>query len=260
MKIPRAENISQNVDELYTPLPAAIKELKRRREDASLKRNVDAFFETCPPMPEFLGSPKAFYSRYIASPTLETERFIEMIKDADLQPILLEYLSDKFVARNREKYSLCNMCFIKGTPEKSGKIIRKKRVVDFNAYEGKPFRNIPTEWGESLIDFHHRLLRDSKMAPSMRVLDFSEWFDKSRKLGRDYYRYYLALFLTHGILFENFLFDARELDFTTKKVIPAFDHLREMFGVKPLIVPIATNSIAELPAWSYYNEKILPLI
>lgn len=253
-------NIPESVGELYTPIAEAIKELRRRRADGELMQRVNSFFEPLPPMKEFLGPPKAFYSRNIASPTLETERFLEMTKGHDLSGLFLEYLSDKFVAKNREKYSLCNMSFVKGPPEKPGRIIRRKRIVNFNIYEGKAFKNIKTDWGEPLADCHHRLMHASKMDAHLEILDFSDWFNTSRKFGRDYYRIYLGLFLTHGILFENFLFDSRELEFTTKKVIPAFEHIREMFGLKPLIVPIAPIAIAESLSWSYYNEKILALI
>lgn len=246
---------------LYTPLQEVLGELQRRRENRKLRQQVSDFFGDFRPPAAFESGPRSVMVRYIASPTLELSFFADIQKNLRLKPLLLEFTADKFVARNFEKYNLCKLTFVKNGGGFTNKVTAVRRVVDFNTYEGKPLRAIKTVWGDSLVDFHHKLLQSSDMSKGFEVSDFSEWFRRSCVLsGEYYYLYYLALFLTHGILFENFLLDKRELPFTQKRVLPAFQRLTDIFGVRPLIVPIATQADEGAPHWCYYDDRIQKML
>jgi len=245
--------------DIYTELPEALEELKRRRADKALCKKVADFFSKLPPPDLLTKEPRAVLTRYIVSPTIETERFCKIVKGSGLKPLFLEYADDKFVARNFEKYCLGRLHFARDN-EKNKKGIVVLRVVNFNKNEGKLLNRIMTEQGESLVDFHHRLFTQSGYVESPEIFDFSEWFKKGRQLsGNYYYLFYLTLFLTHGILFENFLLDKREHEFTERKVVPAFKHIMDTFGVRPLIVPLTPPETATEPHWCYYEKRLRKL-
>ncbi len=199
--------------------------------------------------------------RYIMSPTFEYSYFLDLCRDIRIDPLFLEFSSDKFVARNQEKYSLCRLSFF-STDDVGGKRVESRmRIVDFNKYEGKPLNEVRTIRGEKLVDFHHRLLERSGEYIPGSVVDFSTWFRKSTTKSKEYYYlYYLALFLAHGILFENFLQNKAEISFTMGKVVPAFHKLVELFGIRPLIVPLAPREAGEAEHWEYYDKRLKPLI
>jgi|SRR3989338_4109731 len=242
--------------DMYTELPQALLELKRRRADTALCEKVADFFSKLPPPAVLVGEPRAVLTRYIVSPTIEMARFCRTVQKSTLKPLFLEYAEDKFVARNFEKYCLGRLHFARDA-ENNKKGVTVLRIVNFNKNEGKILNRIATEQGGSLVDFHHRLLEKSDYVRSPEILDFSEWFKKSRKLSGDYYYlYYLALFLTNSILFENFLLDKREHDFTEHKVVPAFKRLEELFGIRPLVVPLAPPERATEPHWCYYEKRL----
>ncbi len=245
---------------LYTPLQDALAELENRRQNVELCQKVDMFFGNFKPPKAFGKSPRAVMARYIASPTIEYEYFKSVQEGLRMDPLFLEFGSDKFVARNHEKYALCRLAFMRNNPDGRRWVVKKRRVVNFNVYEGKPLDAIKTEWGEPLVDFHHGLLRRSGFDKGVEVSDFSAWFKKSRSLSEEYYLYYLALFMVHGILFENFLFNEQEVSFTETRVVPAVKKLTKMFGVRPLIVPIVPLEAEEAPYWYYYDERIMQLL
>ncbi len=259
--LPKAQANKERIRErLYTPLQDVLGELERRRQDKELCKKVDDFFGNFKPPQEFGKRPRGVMVRCIASPTIEYEYFKGVQRGLRLDPLFLEFSADKFVAKNHEKYGLCRLSFVKSEPKFKRRIVQKRRIVNFNVYEGHALNAIRTEEGGSLVDFHHSLLARSGLDKGVEVSDFSDWFLKSRTLSEEYYLYYLALFLVHGVLFENFLFNKDEQFFTETKVLPAFQKLTEMFGVRPLIVPIVPLEEEEAPYWYYYDEKIMKLI
>jgi hypothetical protein len=247
-------------EQIYTSLQVALSEIEERRRNPALLDKVKKFFGDLPPPKEFGDTPRIVMVRYIMSPTFEHSYFLNMSKGLRFKPLFLEFSDDKFVARNPEKYSLCKMSFYTHKASGEKRFTSSTKVVDFNKDEGKPLSEIITKNGEKLVDLHHRLLKESGRYVPGSLVDFSSWFRKSTQASKKYYLYYLALFLVNGILCENFLLNKTESSFTKGKVVPAFDKLTEMFGVRPLIVHLAPRDTGEDPFWGYYDERIKPLL
>lgn len=246
------EDIFRISEGLYTKFFDAISEVRARWEDTELKRKVEEFLGG--DIPDVLRSgPKVVLVRYVASPNIEFRYFCDIAKLSGLGSVYFEYTEDKFVAKNPSKYYLCRLYSSNG----SGRVLK---IVDFNKNEGKRFREITTIGGKNLVDFHHGLL-DIVMAKSNFqkpiVHDFSQWFLNHRNKDGLYYLHYLALFVCHGVLFENFLHDNKESDFTINTVVPAFKKIEEIFGVKPLIFPLQPLKSEEEKNWYEYKESLL---
>ncbi len=241
-----------NLDEIYTPLEEAKKEIERRWNDKELKKKVEKFLGKDIPK-FFTKEPRVAYVRDIISPNNEFFYFKDVAHDTGLRPVYIEYSIGKFVARNINKYHLCRMYFNHGVGKHGGSKIEGLNVVNFNLMEGKCLKDVSTIWNNKLVDFHHSLLKQSSIDTDFdEIVDFSKWFDKHKIKSKHWYLHYLALFLCHGILFDNFILDNGEKEFTEKKILPSFIELTKKFGIKPLVVPIApVESENDLYWWLY---------
>jgi len=243
------------IEELYTPLEEAKVEIMRRWNDKELRKKVEKFLNG--DIPKFLKKePRAALVRDVVSPNNELFYFLDIAELSGIKPIFIEYKAGKFVAKNLNKYHLCNMYFYHGLDKNCSYKIDHERVVDFNKMEGQIFAKMKTVWNNKFIDFHHNILHKSLPGLDMNsVVDFSKWFKKHRGKDNFYYLDYLALFLCHGILFDNFIMNNNEKEFIEKKVFPSFEYLTKFFGVKPLIVPITPiETECDLWSWLYPGE------
>jgi len=224
------------VDSLYTSLPEAVDETTRRRSNVALCATVDEFHRSLPP--SFLpSSPFATLFRPIVTPNHEFAEFMAISRRFGLRPLCVEYAQDIFRAQNRDKYRLCRPAF----KVRHGQT-RSMRLVDFGQKEGQPLSRLTTTNGWNLARYHHTLLEQSFPDAMEHIIDFSSWFAISRN-AEFYYLRYLSLFICHGILFENFVTtDAEEMRFTRERVLPSFARAEELFGVKPLIVPVVPRA------------------
>lgn len=243
------------MENFYTTLEEAKVEIWRRWNDKELRKKVEEFLSGDDILKVFASKPKAVLCRDIISPDLECLRFIDSAKEIGLDPLMLEYPEDKFVNKNSDKYYLCKLSFYKGKNKNGDNITSTYRIVDFNKAEGKKFCDINTVWGDSLVGFHHHLLEKSVPGLGDEIVDITKWFNTTRYESEYYYLYFLALFLCHGVLFENFLTNKEELEFTQKKVLPSFHKLEEMFGVRPLIVPVVPLEEETDQYWWCFPEK-----
>jgi hypothetical protein len=247
-------------DFLYSSLEEAVAELSLRRSDKEFCNFVDnLFIKRDIPDPLQNMPPRAVFARYIASPTLEFEAFYSLAVKSGLSPLMLEFASDKLVARNWEKFCLCKMSFVK-REQMTGQKIAVNNLINFNLDEGKALKDIQTKSGESLVDFHHQLMQKFLNGAPLEIYDFSEWFIPNRGSERwSYYLRYISLFICHGILFENFLMDRKEIEFTTQVVMPAFKTITDVTGRKPLIVRALPSESENEPYWCYYDKQIKDL-
>ncbi len=243
---------------LYIPLQEAKLEIKRRFADDNLRAKVVEFLGGDLP-PVFSQEPRAVSIIHIASPHLAFSHFIHGAHQLGLKPLVFEYLDDLFLTTNFDKASLGKMTFSLGR-DKNGSITKTSRqVIDLSGKEEKkPFHQIKTLWGENFIDFHHRLLANT--FPEAEVYDGSQWYHKKGASAKIYYRYVMALFICHGVLFENFLLDKNEIEFTNNIIIPAFREVRDFFDLEPLIVPIAPLDVQEDRSWWYYPAGLITQI
>lgn len=249
-----------SVEDIYTPLSVAKEEIWRRWNDKELRKKVEDFLGG--DIPDFAkDGPCAFLVRDIISPTKEFCHFLKLSEEINLKPRFVEYLDGKFVAKNLNKYYLGKMFFHDGVGKKGGDKIENIRVVDFNKLEGKKMKDMKTLWGQDFRQFHHEII--GKMMPGVdlsEVCDFSDWFNEHRRITEYYYLHYLALFLVYGVLFENFITKNGEKEFTKNKIIPSFFKLQEIFGIKPLVVPIASIEDECALRWWYYPQDAKEIV
>jgi hypothetical protein len=250
--------MNEDLDKIYLSLDDAKRELARRQEDTELMSFVSSLLGPLPDELNLSGK-KAVFVRYVATPSLEMDLFLETAQKSGLEPIALEFLEDKYVARNTEKYNLGKLSFV------DVKNVHKKlfveNIIDFNHDEGKKIVDIYTNKKEKLVDLHHRLLEARYGEATPEVHDFSEWFKGNRGLDKwSYYLRYLSIFLCNGILFENFLLNTKEVEFTTQVVFPAIRTIYDVTGLMPLIVRLVPKETETEPYWCYYAKETRDLI
>ncbi len=228
-------------DLVYTPIGEAINELQNRWEDRFLAKKVDSYLQSDIPEPLINGF-KAVVFRQLCTPNHELRHFLEVCAKINIEPMILEYRDDKFTSHNPLKYSLGKMKF---TDITSSKNIQSAKVIEFNGSDGQKIKQVATIWGESLIDFHHKLLELYFPGFSRHLFDCSDWFHRAGDSAKKYYSKYTALFLRNGILFENFILHGEELNFVREIFLPAFLEVWKTMGRKPLItklLPIDTQN------------------
>jgi hypothetical protein len=242
------------IDDIHTPLGIAKDEVWRRWNDKALRKRVDEFFGNNFFEP-LRNGPKGVFSQYIVTSAHDTHQFIKLCNEASIDPLILEYSDDKLVAKNISKYLLGRVFFCDREDIKSLDNIPRITVINFNTEEGERLNKVKTIWGERLVDFHHNILNIITPDISSSIHDFSSWFQKTRALTEYYYLYYLALFLCHGILFDNIELNTEEGNFTRNKILPSLHKIKEIFGVKPLISPLIPLGHEADPFWCCYPEK-----
>lgn len=246
---------------VYTPLSEAIKILEERQKDPELVKKIEKLLNNDIPEPLKKLGKNAVQFRQIATPNHDVRWFVEIAKDHGLPVVFFEYFNDKFTSNNSFKHSLGQLR-IHDHLDKNGKHMEEKiTIIDFNKYNGKPIREVLTLWDESLIDFHRRLFDVCEIPKDHTFFDASNWFKENGEKAVDYYINFIALFICHGILFENFLTDDdSEGDFTKNILLPSFEKVVNITGLKPLIVPIPPMANENDVHWISYNIKVKPFL
>lgn len=235
-------------DYVYTPPMEAIKELKRRWSDDLLKPNT--------PIPKIFETGfKAVLHRQLVTPNYELLRFMIIADGFNFEPVFFEYLNDKFVTESEWKYCLGSLHFFFGYGKKGGIKIQRQNIINFNEANGKKIGDIKTTWGQKLADFHHELFAQRFPDLSNSIYDGSKWYAQNGGCAKEYYKPFLSLFLKHGILFENFLLDNKELCFSREVFLPALLEVEEEYGVKPLIVALEPTDFEEDIFWTCYPPE-----
>ena len=242
---------------VYTPFSEALKILEERRKDKELEKKVLELLKD--DIPSFISKDRkhGVLFRHIATPNNETKYFLALVKDSGLDPVICEYLEDIFSPDSNEyKHSLAKMRIHKD-PALLRSIFEKEHnnIVDFNENKGKKIKDVLTKWNEPLVDFHRNLLKNF-FSDDIVFWDSSNWCVRNGKAPSLYYKKFFLLFVYHGILFDNFLFNKEEIEFSEKIILPAIQAVIDMTGVKPLIVPIAPIELEELDGyWLYYPSS-----
>jgi len=244
-----------DIRSIYTSLPEAKEEIWRRWNDKELRGKVEEFLNGDVPK-KLREKPRAVLARHVASPNNEFMRFLDFSKSIGVEPVCLEYLADKFRAENEDKYYLGKLFFCNGLGKKQGRKTNVAKEINFGEAEGKKFSKIKTISGEDFIGFHHRLLEGAVKDYRKIIHDESEWIIRNGKNPSIFYEKFLSIFICFGLLFENYLLNKNEKEFTNRIVIPAFNKIHEKFGVKPLIVKIYTTDSENDPFWRYYPGDI----
>ncbi len=249
-------------DLVYTPVEEVLDlYIKRETDEKLIKKVANILPEGTPEI--MRGKKNIVIFRHIATLNHEIRRFI-IAADAfeDFQPVILEYLDDKFNNRNDWKYSLGRLSFFKGYNKKREQMFECHNIIDFNDSNNKPLSSIKTRWGELLVDFHHRLFTESQHKLRDKAYDLSGWLKiKGNGNGpRDYYKLFLSLFICNGILFENFLIKGKEGLFTKEVILPALLSLQQECGVKPMIVALEPTDIEDDRFWLSHPMETMELL
>ena len=233
---------------MYTPLEEAKEEIWKRWNNAELRRRV---LEYVGELPDGYGAePCAVLARYIATPNFEVYRFQEIAKKSGLMLVLDVFPQDKFCSNNSDKYHLGKMKFYLEKMEHHGNETSNVRLIPFHKVDGKPFSHLTTPWGDNFVSFHNQLF--DGCFSEIQVVDNSVWIQKSGDTLSEHYCYFLASFICHGILFENFLGEGGEGKFTREIVCPAIKKVTDHFGLKPLIVRLLPEESEADPYWCWY--------
>jgi hypothetical protein len=237
---------------MYVTLEEARDEVWKRWNNKELRQKV---LEYVGELPEGFGhEPKAALVRHIATMNFEFLRFSNLAKETGLRPYCSEFIGDKFCSKNQEKLLLAKVTFYHGKGKQNGNKTVRHNLIDFYTEDGKNFQEVSTVWGESLVSFHHRLV--SSKLKDVELNDITAWFQAMGSKPEYFYNRLLAIFVCHGIMFENFVADGEEGAFTQNIVWPAIERVKEHFGLKPLIVPLVPIESELDPYWCWYPGNL----
>lgn len=258
-KIVKGKDGKLRLENFYTPLAEAKKEIRRRWKDKKLRKKVKDFLEGNIP-DIFKKKPKAVFARHVISLNYELYHFLKVCKCSEMDYSFIEYTKDRFSSKNSSKYHLCRLFFHDGKSKKGKNRISGLKIANITEADGKIIDSLQTNWNEKLIDFHHRLANVAISDIERKIFDVSFWEKRKGKSIENFYKYYLSLFIRYGILFENFLLNKEEINFTKKVVVPTFNKIEEYFGIKPLVVRMLPKSTEEELYWFHYDGFLKPII
>ncbi len=256
------DKIDDLSDIMLTPFEA-MHELKRRRRDPAQQKRVEEYLAG--DIPEyFKGDPILYLARHIVTPNFETLRFIHLMRHLGLKTVITQDSKGLFVSQNNVKRALCKLPICCRVAQKNSILHEQYHnvtIVDFNKTDGKLFSEIETVWGEKLINFHQRLFRELGLE-EVEFPDDADWIDRHYRgnLLR-HYKDLMALFVVHGIFFENYNPDEpQEVYFVRTILRPACEYVKEKFGYYPLIVQVFPTSFESTHFWMSYPSKVLDII
>jgi len=246
--------------QVYCTTREALDELEKRQGNTA----IDDYLAKVTPsgIPEILKGKKSLVLfRHIATPNYEIRRFFIVADALDhLQPVLLEYLDDKFTNRNEWKFSLGKVPFYRGENSKGESMIEYQNIIDINSSNNKPISSVRTVWDQPLADFHHELFLEAFPNSFGSVFDLSKWLHQNGSGARDYYKAFLSLFLKHGILLENFLLDGTEAQFIKEIIVPTLLEIERETGLRPLIMALEPTEIESSKFWLSHPIKHKPSV
>lgn len=249
-------------DLMMTPFEA-VKELKKRQSDPELKKKVEEYLEG--DIPEYAkDGPILYLARHIVTPNFETLRFIHLISQLGLKTIISQDSKGLFVSQNQVKRALAKLPISRRVTQKDGKLsehYQNVTIVDFNEADGRSFADIKTLWGEGLIDFHARLFSELEVK-EIETPDDAEWLDRHHRGDLlKHYKKLLALFVVHGIFFENYnAEDEHEVRFVEEVLRPACRFIEQRLGYRPIITQIFPTSLESYRFWISYPSKVLDIV
>jgi len=265
-KVPRLVRNSLNgvmrfdaFNHLYTEPRTALRDLHQRRKDLDLRKIVrQNLGRSSEELLKKFSQPRAVFFRQVATPNHEMLRFLRLAKQMKLKPLILEYHEDKFVSsENRSKRLLGKMPIYQYTGADGRDMVVHETICDFNVSTGKKFKDIVCKNGEKLIPFHHHLFRKlTGLNPKIYCFDASNWFKSAGKKAGIYYEQLLTFFVRDGILFDSFIPLRSEAAFMKTTILPAFEKLKNQYGVKPLIVRLLPENDEMRLFWDAYPKKV----
>lgn len=251
-------------EDAVTPHHVAIGEIKRRRLDSELRKRVEDYLEN--DIPEyFQGEPVLYLCRHLASPNIQTLRFLHVVREEGMKTVIGQDTKDIFASLNQLKKPLAKLRICTGIFHEGDRVTEQFQnvsIVDINQANGKPLEAIQTKWGEPLVEFHNNLFKELTNDP-VHIEEDSAWVDRySRGDLLAEYKKFLALFLVHGIMFEDYPMEDSEEEalFVTDILRPAMRHVMDRFGIRPLIAPLVPMGIGSTALWEGYPPEVLEVV
>lgn len=245
-------------ESVYTPLDAVVEAWRKRRSGLFSAMPVETALGATVPAVLRGPGPVAVLCRQVGTPNYEMRRVIRLCAQHGIRLVVWEYHKDRFVMENRDKYALGRLGFYGGLGRNGGRRLEYVRIFDVDAMNGDAFCDIRTYRGETLLDFHHRLL--AAECPELgadALFDGSDWFAAHGGSAKNYYPAFVSLFLRHAILFETFVLqDDGQREFTRDVFLPAFQALYQKTGMKPLVVPAEREDWEGDEFWQLYPEPL----
>lgn len=226
--------------DLYYGADDARAELLRRQSDPVLARRVRQFVGTLPDLPLM---PFVALAHHVPTASYEDADYVSLAQRMgfDYEEVWwFSYLQDKFTTANCSKVKLAVLTTADfAHPGKKGGIRKRKHAVVRNIpyWDGRPIHEVRTKSGEALTTFHGRLRQHLlSMEVAENTHDLSAYLQRFGS-ARAYYPYFLALFVAHGVLVDEFEVPSPErARFKQAVVLPAFQRVSDAVGVSPLIV------------------------
>ncbi len=242
---------------IYTPVLDAMRIHEERKNDPRIQKYLEKIGIQDLPPPLSEGN-KFVLFRNVANLNYETLRFMILTEPLDnWQPVILEYLGDRFSNRNQNKLYLGKISLYKGEDKNRQSIFQNKVLIDINKSNQQTIDEVYTLSGQSLIEFHHNKFLERFSFMENGIYDMSEWLRRHGPAAKDYYKKVLALFLQNAVMFENFFPGDDESFFTTNIVLPALMEIEKEIGLKPLIVALSPTDIEESKFWLSYTSDFL---
>ncbi len=252
-------NIFSDASFLYTSKAALLKELDARKFDETLKIKTEKNNQNLTPgLAEQLNEPRLIFFRQVATPLHETLHILEIARELNIKPLILEFSKDIFVSKgNFYKKSLGKLPVYKQTNKHGRDLFAYHTIVDFNKYAGGTLAAVQTLNNESLISFHHELFQYvTGIDPKTIIYDASEWFEQFDYQAENYYYQFLSFFLKDHVLAEIFHVHGEEKRLSKNVVIPAFQKLTQEYSIKPLIFNYQPKREQTRLYWDCYPNKV----
>lgn len=178
--------------------------------------------------------------RHLATPSRETERFLEIAARLERNSLLMTYTDDWFTpAQNPYKRRLGKL-----RVEGRAGSYTNVSVISFAESVNARLRDIRCVDGTPLVQFHANLAR--QLLPPFPVVDMNGFIAGE---PRAYYERIFALFTCMGVLIESYVRESYEGPFIDDVVLPAFEATEERFGCRPIITRLLPIGSEIDPYW-----------
>ncbi|MFA6278872.1 MAG: hypothetical protein WCS97_03075 [Candidatus Paceibacterota bacterium] len=253
---PRIDSPSElHLKDFYTPAAEVGRIIQERWQNVELRKKIEEHFGDGIPT-EVLNGPHGVMWRQICTPDREFARFLDLAKEANIEPLCFESVKDQFMAENFTKLAFTNLPFMTGLTKDGKTIAQKEKIIDFVHAGDNKLCDLKTLWGESLVDFHHWFLRTIFPITENRIVDIYDWTKQHGPSPREYYPALMAFALAHYVLFDDYDLLAAEDEFTMEAVLPAFKEIEAEFGLRPLVVKLSKPGEYETdPYWWCYDKE-----
>jgi hypothetical protein len=196
--------------------------------------------------------PTAVLARQVATASYETLLFVRVARRHGFDPVVVEHRSDRFTVHNAYKRSLASLPIVVGKSRNGQPIVRRQKVVDLAAAEGRRLDEVVTHSGERLIDYHHRKLAQVLGDGAPSVMDLSDVVTSLENGAASYYLEFFKMLSGRLVLLEDFVADAQTADFFERTVLPAYRKAVVDTGRRPQIARLVPGRRTSLPIWDSY--------